>query len=105
MSNNTITEIVEFKFNTDLPDEECIRIIDSVERNFHSRQKGFIDTELAKGSNGKWVMIQHWATKKDFMAIARLMMKDPTTEEFRQDIDPKSVKMQCLEQIQLWNIN
>ena len=105
MNNNTVTVNVEFKFNTDLPDEECIRIIDSVERNFHSRQKGFIDTELAKGSNGKWVMIQHWATKEDFMAIVKLMMKDHSTEEFRQAIDPKSVKMQSLEQIQLWNIN
>jgi hypothetical protein len=42
--------------------------------------------------------------KEDFMAIVKLMMKDPSTEEFRQAIDAKSVKMQCLEQIQLWDI-
>ncbi len=102
MNKEIVTEIVEFKFNTSVPYEECIRIVDSLEERFHSRQKGFIDTELAKGKEDKWIMIQHWASMEDLKAVAQLMMKEPSTEEFRKAIDPTSVKMQCLNQIQLW---
>ncbi|SES99197.1 hypothetical protein SAMN05660297_01121 [Natronincola peptidivorans] len=103
MKQKIATEIVEFKFNPNLSDEECIGIVDELEVNFHSKQKGFIDTELAKGKDGKWTMIQHWATMEDVKVVVKLMMQEPTTEAFRKAIDPTTVKMQLLEQIHTWS--
>ncbi|SCY46239.1 antibiotic biosynthesis monooxygenase family protein [Alkaliphilus peptidifermentans] len=102
MNKEILTEIVEFKFKDNVPYEECIRIVDFLEKNFHSKQKGFIDTELAKGKDDKWIMIQHWTSMEDFNAVVQLMMKESSTEEFRKAIDPTSVKMQFFNQIQLW---
>lgn len=47
-------------------------------------------------------MIQHWASMEDLKGVVQLMMKELSTEEFRKAIDPTSVKMQLLNQIQLW---
>jgi len=98
-----VTEIVEFKFSPEIADEECVRIINNLEEKFHSQQNGFLDTELVKGKDHHWVMIQHWAGMEDARAVVKLMMKEAVTEEFRKAIDPTSVKMQLLEQIQIWN--
>lgn len=102
MDNKIVTEIVEFQFIPGIKDEECVRIINELENNFHSKQKGFIDTELIKGKHNHWVMIQHWASMEETKAVVKLMMKESITEEFRKAIDPTSVKMQLLEQIQVW---
>ena len=103
MDKKVVTEIVEFKFSPEIADEECVRIINTLEEKFHSQQKGFLDTELVKGKDNHWVMIQHWASMEDTKAVVKLMMKEPATEEFRKAIDPTSVKMQLLEQVKIWN--
>ena len=41
-----ITEIVRMKTVEGITKDEFIGVVDGLERNFHSRQKGFIDTEL-----------------------------------------------------------
>lgn len=103
MNKKRVTEIVEFRFIPGISDEECVRIVDTLEEKFHSRQKGFIDTELAKGKDNQWMIVQHWASMEDVKAVVKLMMKEAATEEYRESIDPTSVKIQLLEQIQIWN--
>jgi len=57
---------------------------------------------MIRGKDDKWIMVQHWASMEDLKAVVQLMMKEPSTEEFRKAIEPSSVKMQLLNQIQLW---
>ena len=103
MNNTIITEIVEFKLNTTMTDEEFINIVDALETNFHSKQKGFIDTELIKSEKaGHWQMIQHWESLNDAKEVVKMMMGVPITEAFRKSIDPTSVKMSLLEQVKTW---
>ena len=97
MNNNIVTEIVEFKLAKAMPEE------DFLEKNFHSKQKGFIDTELVRGKeSGQWLMIQHWASLDDAKEVVKLMMQVPITEEFRQSLDPTTVKMSLLQQVKTW---
>ena len=103
MDKKVVTEIVEFDFVQSLSYEESIRIINNLEEKFHSQQEGFISTELVKGKGQRWVMIQHWDSMENLKAASKLMMKEAVTEEFRQAIDPTSVKMQLLVQVQVWN--
>ena len=72
---------------------------------FHSQQKGLIDAELVKGKDDKWAMIQHWESMDDVKEAIKLMMQESSTEEFRQVVDPKTVKISLLEQIKIWNKN
>lgn len=104
MDNTIVTEIVEFKIIPSITDEEVLKIVNALEENFHSQQRGFIDTELLKGKEtGQWLMIQHWKSMDDVKETVKMMMKVPITEEFRQAIDPRSVKMSLLEQVKTWN--
>lgn len=41
-----ITEIVTMKTIEDISREEFLAIVDGLEKNFHSKQDGFVDTEL-----------------------------------------------------------
>ena len=49
MNKKIVTEIVEFEIVEGLEENEFLKIVDFLEENFHSKQKGFIDTELMKG--------------------------------------------------------
>ena len=40
------TEIVTMKIAQEITKDEFISIVDGLERNYHSKQPGFIDTEL-----------------------------------------------------------
>lgn len=99
-----VTEIVEFKILEGLEKNQFLKIVNFLEENFHSKQKGFIDSELMQGREDRsYIMIQHWETMKYCKAVAPKMMKEPLTEEFRSSIDPKSVKMVFSEQIRNWS--
>lgn len=103
MNNNIVTEIIEFKVAKAMPEEEFLTIVNYLEENFHSKQKGFIDTELVRGKEaGQWLMIQHWASLDDVKEVVKMMMKVPITEEFRQSLDPTTVKMSLLQQVRTW---
>ncbi len=103
MDKNIVIEMVEFKIISGVEDAEFIKIVDSLETNFHSKQKGFISTELTKGKEkGYWMMIQHWACMEDAKEVIKMMMKTPITEEFRKVLEPSSVKMSLLEQVRVW---
>ncbi len=103
MNENIVTEIVEFKVIPSITDEEVIKIVNSLEENFHSQQIGFIDTELIKGKEvSQWLMIQHWRSMDEVKEVVKMMMKAPITQEFRQTIDPTSVRMSLLKQVKTW---
>lgn len=104
MDKSIVIEMVEFKIISGISDADFIKIVDSLETNFHSKQKGFISTELAKGKEkGYWMMIQHWESMEDAKEVIKMMMKTPITEEFRKVLEPTSVKMSLLGQVSLWD--
>lgn len=98
-----ITEIVSMKTAEGITKDEFIEIVDGLEINFHSRQKGFIDTELLyhDEENG-WYMIQHWNSKDDLKEASKKMFIDKDAENFVKSIKKQSVKMLILNQIATW---
>jgi len=105
MSNLKCTEIAEFTIIPSVNEDEFVEIVSQLEESFHSKQKGFIDTELLKANNNSdWIMIQHWESVEDAKNSSRLMMQVPVTEAFRCSLDPKSVKLRYLNQIKTWFI-
>jgi hypothetical protein len=105
MGKNIVTEIVSFEIINGINDQEFIKIVDFLEKEFHMKQNGYIDTELIKGKDdNQWMMIQHWQTMNDAKESSKQMMKSKFTENFRNSLDPKSVKLSCLEQKYRWII-
>lgn len=104
MNKNVCTEIVDFEAVCGIADEEFVRIVEHLEENFHSKQKGFIDTELVKvNEHSQWMMIQHWDSIEESREASKMMMKTPITETFRQALNPKTVKIRYLSQVKKWN--
>ena len=98
-----ITEIVRIKTVEGIEEEEFIEIIDGLEKNFHSRQKGFIDTELLFHDEVKeWYMIQHWNSKEDLKEASKKIFLDKDAEKFVKSISKESVKILILPQIASW---
>lgn len=84
MNKNICTEIAEFQVVYGITDEEFGKIVEHLEVNFHSKQKGFIDTELVKvNEDSQWMMIQHWESIEESKEVSKMMMKMPITERFR----------------------
>lgn len=100
---NTITEIVTMATAQGIERDAFIRIVDDLELNFHAKQPGYIDTELLYDEKtAEWIMIQHWNTLDNMMNASKQMFKDSCTEEFRNAIDPKTIKLRNCQQIQTW---
>lgn len=98
-----ITELVTMKLAVNANKEEFVSIVDNLEKNFHSKQQGFIDTELLYDEgNNLWMMIQHWETKEQLNAASKKMFNDKNAEVFVKSLDPKSVKMTILTQEKVW---
>jgi len=97
------TEIVTMKTVEGVNKDDFIRIVDSLEKNFHSKQAGFINSELLYNDNkDEWIIIQHWDSHDNLQAASKKMFGNPVTEQFVKSLDPKSVKMLFLPQLGVW---
>lgn len=97
------TELVTMKSVGTVTKEEFVSIVNGLEINFHSKQPGFIDTELLYDEENRvWIMIQHWETKEQLKAASKRMFKDSAAELFVTSVEPKSVKMKIITQIKTW---
>lgn len=100
---STITEIVSFKSTDQIPKEDFIKIADRLERNFHSLQPGFIDTELLLDeASDEWIMIQHWASRENQKSASAAIFQSETATEFVRSVIPGTVKMRILPQLKTW---
>lgn len=98
-----ITEIVTMQIAEGITQDEFISIVDGLEINYHSKQPGFIDSELMYDeSSNFWIIIQHWESKEQIKAASQQMFKDSTAEQFVKSLNPKSVKMTITPQIKTW---
>lgn len=98
------TEIVTMKIIEGITKEQFIEIINELEKNFHSKQPGFIDTELLyNDKTDEWIIIQHWDSIENMKTASPKMFNNPVTEAFVKSLDPKTVKMLMLQQLGAWS--
>lgn len=97
------TELVTFKTREDIKKDGFISIVNSLEKNFHSKQKGFLDTELLYDEKqNRWIMIQHWESVELLKAASERMFQDIQAQAFVESIIPETVDMVITPQIQVW---
>lgn len=97
------TEIVMLKTTQEVSKDEFLTIVDGLEKNYHSQQSGFINTELLfSGENSEWIMIQHWASMEELKEASDKMFHSEEAAPFVKALDPASVKMIILPQLKTW---
>lgn len=98
------TEIVTMNTTSDITKEVFINIVEALERDFHSKQAGFIDTELLYDNESYgWTMVQHWDSMEQLKAASKKMFQDESAAAFVKALDPATVKMSILSQIKVWS--
>ena len=98
-----ITEIVTMKTLNGISKEHVTRIVDDLEKNFHSKQPGFIDSELLyNDKTDEWIMIQHWNSIDNLKEASRKIFLDAASAEFIAALDKQNVKMLILPQVGIW---
>jgi len=98
-----ITEIITMKLAVNITKDEFISIVDGLEMDFHSKQSGFIDSELIYDEqNDTWIMIQHWETAEQLKEASRKIFEDNSAKSFVKALDPKNVKMIIAPQLGVW---
>jgi len=103
MTNAVCTEIAESSLLPGILEEDFLGIAGRLEKDFHALQAGFIDTELVKdGQDGRFFMIQHWKSAAMAKDASRRMMKDPSTSEFREALDTKTIRIRYCTQTGRW---
>lgn len=98
-----VTEIVTMKTAQEMTKGEFVSIVDVLERTFHSKQPGFIDTELLyNGESNEWAMIQHWDSMEELKTASSKMFQDQGAALFIKAVDPASIKMSIFTKIKTW---
>lgn len=78
-------------------------LMDALEREFHSKQEGFISTELMfLERENSWVMVQHWQSKEQSKAASLLMFQEDCTQVFRDALDKTQIKLKLYEYVGEW---
>lgn len=98
-----ITEIVNIATLEGVSKKDFIEIVAELETNFHSCQKGYIDSELSFNDKSyEWVMIQHWDSIENLKNSSAKMFQQKSTEKFRNSFHPKDIKINIYSQIKTW---
>lgn len=97
------TEIVTMKTVPGTSKEDFVAIVDALEKDFHSKLSGFIDSELLYDEEAdEWCMIQHWMSTEQLKSASKKMFQAEESALFVRTLDPKTVKMKVFPQINIW---
>lgn len=100
---NIVTEVVSFETQEGIGYNDFVKIVDMLECEFHSKQPGFVDTELLHDSkNGIWIMIQHWESMDDLKNASKKMFEESKTKPFCGALNTNTIKISTYPQIQVW---
>lgn len=98
-----VTEIVTMKTVPNTVKDDFIGIVDALEKDFHSKLSGYIDSELLYDEKSdEWTMVQHWKSAEQLKAASQKMFQAEESALFVKMLDSKTVKMRVLPQLKSW---
>lgn len=93
LSYAEVIEVATFTLKEGVTYEAFAPIDKAVEVEHVAKQAGFISREAAKGKNGEWLVIVHWASEEDAVASMNSFMQVPAAADFMAKIDAPSMVM------------
>lgn len=81
-STTTIVEWAPFKLREGVSEAEFLRASDVFQREFVSRQPGFLRRELLRGKDGQWVDLVIWKDQTSADAVMAAAMEHPACLQY-----------------------
>jgi glyoxylase-like metal-dependent hydrolase (beta-lactamase superfamily II) len=88
---STVIEIAIFKLAPGTSAEQFAPIDRAMERDYISKQPGFIARESAAGNDGDWLVVNHWKSIKDAESAMTNFASAPATQAFMSKLDAKTM--------------
>ena len=86
-----VIEIAIFKLTPGTTAEQFAPIDHAMERDYISKQPGFITRESAAGENGDWLVVNHWQSVEDAEAAMAAFAGARATQAFMSKLDVKTM--------------
>lgn len=86
-----VIEIALFKLAPGTTAKQFAPIDHAMERDYISKQPGFITRESAAGDDGEWLVVNHWNSVKDADAAMANFASAPATRAFMSNLDAKTM--------------
>ena len=93
MQAETIMEVTTFNINSDVDPMAFAKRDAQVERDFTSRQTGFIKRQSGVDEKGNYVVVVFWKSVKDAEASMGKFMSDTSVADYGQMIEAPTMKM------------
>ena len=89
--NVNVVEVVTFKLNPGVTDEQFLAANQKAQEGFVARQPGFISREAYKGENGEWLIVVEWEAPENAQAASAGFGTAPETQELIPLLDMNSM--------------
>ena len=98
----TVIELVQYKLRKDAKEENFLKSLNPVLKNFLEKQPGFLKPwEIYKSEDGTWTEIVRWETMKNAKDAADPNIHEPC-KEFFGFMDKSTIKLTHLEEKQIF---
>jgi hypothetical protein len=87
----TTVETIRFHLRDGVPDSDFLRHNHEVEARYMALRPGFVSRQTARGGNGEWLVVVHWATEEDADATIKAFFGAPETQGFLGVVDVSTV--------------
>ncbi len=88
-----VVEIVTLRLRDGASDAQFLAANRRVESEHVERQPGFVSRQTARGDNGEWLVVVHWASRAAAEASMASFAAAPATADFMAVIDASSMNM------------
>ena len=72
-----VVEWAPFRLKPGITDAELLAASEALQRDFLSRQDGFVGRELLRGANGQWADLVYWRDDESAHAIMQAVADSP----------------------------
>jgi len=80
----TVVEWAPFELADGIDEDTLLNVSDTFQKEFVNTQKGFIQRQLLKGQDGKWVDLIHWESQEDAEKVLENAEKSEACRSFFQ---------------------
>ena len=84
MSKKYTVEWAPFTLAPGITEEDLFEASNALQKDFLSKQEGFVKRELLKGKDNQWVDLVYWNSKEDAEKAAKAATDSPTCFKYFQ---------------------
>ena len=100
---SVIVEWAPFSLKEGVNEQAMLEAAELIQREFLSKQEGFIKRELLKGADHKWVDILHWTSKEAAEKVMQNVMSSKACQQYFQCMADAVEAPLHFEQVKTWN--